>query len=114
MPTYDYRCEKCGHIFEAFQQMTAAPLTECPECQGPLQRLIGGGTGLIFKGSGFYITDYKKSNSSTSNVSKKEKSADSSASATTGEKKAEPSEKKEKSEKPDKPDKTDKSDKAAA
>jgi putative FmdB family regulatory protein len=113
MPTYDYRCEKCGHTFEAFQQMSAALLSECPECKGPLQRLIGGGTGLIFKGSGFYITDYKKSNSSTSNASKKEKPADPAASATS-EKKAEQPEKKEKTEKTDKPDKPDKSDKAAA
>jgi len=59
MPTYDYKCKKCGHRFEAFQRMTDEPLKECPECNGEVQRLISGGTGLIFKGSGFYITDYK-------------------------------------------------------
>lgn len=59
MPTYDYSCKKCGHRFEAFQRMTDEPLKECPECKGEVQRLISGGTGLIFKGSGFYITDYK-------------------------------------------------------
>ena len=64
MPTYDYQCTKCGHTFEAFQSMTEEPLKKCPECNGKVKRLIGGGSGLIFKGSGFYITDYKKSNSS--------------------------------------------------
>ena len=60
MPTYDYRCESCGHQFEAFQSIKADPLTDCPECSKPdLKRLIGGGAGLIFKGSGFYETDYK-------------------------------------------------------
>ena len=59
MPTYDYQCESCSHHFEAFHAMSAEPLSECPVCGGHVQRLIGGGTGLIFKGSGFYITDYK-------------------------------------------------------
>ena len=61
MPTYDYRCKTCGHRFEAFQAITADPLTKCPICHGQVTRMIGGGNGLIFKGSGFYITDYKKS-----------------------------------------------------
>jgi putative FmdB family regulatory protein len=61
MPTYEYRCKKCGHRFEEFQTITAAPLTECPAChQKSLTRVIQGGAGLIFKGEGFYITDYKK------------------------------------------------------
>lgn len=60
MPTYDYQCGECQHAFEAFQSITANPLTECPECKkGALKRLIGSGAGLIFKGSGFYCTDYK-------------------------------------------------------
>jgi putative FmdB family regulatory protein len=59
MPTYDYRCKSCGYEFEAFQAMSDAPLKECPECQGTVQRLIGGGAGLIFKGSGFYVNDSK-------------------------------------------------------
>lgn len=60
MPTYDYKCEKCGYKFEELQSMSAAPLTECPQCKGKVKRLISGGTGMIFKGSGFYATDYKK------------------------------------------------------
>ncbi|ACB77096.1 FmdB family zinc ribbon protein [Opitutus terrae] len=61
MPTYEYACQKCGHTFEQFQSMHDAPLKKCPECKKlGLKRLIGGGAGLIFKGSGFYITDYKK------------------------------------------------------
>ena len=60
MPTYEYQCKKCGYIFDAFQSMTDEPLKICPECKGKLKRLIGSGSGLIFKGSGFYITDYKR------------------------------------------------------
>jgi putative FmdB family regulatory protein len=60
MPTYDYQCDACHHAFEAFQSITAAPLVECPKCQkASLKRLIGAGAGPIFKGSGFYCTDYK-------------------------------------------------------
>lgn len=60
MPTYDYRCNSCDHAFEAFQMMSAKPLTTCPECNtDALERLIGTGAGLIFKGSGFYETDYR-------------------------------------------------------
>ncbi len=60
MPTYEYACSKCGHHFEQFQSMRDLSLTKCPKCKKPaLKRLIGGGAGLIFKGSGFYITDYK-------------------------------------------------------
>lgn len=64
MPTYDYQCEKCGIQFEAFQSMTADRLTDCPEsdCDGQVKRLIGTGAGLLFKGSGFYITDYRSDN----------------------------------------------------
>ena len=60
MATYEYKCTKCGDVFEATQKMSDDPLTKCPKCDGPVERLISGGTGLIFKGSGFYITDYKK------------------------------------------------------
>jgi putative FmdB family regulatory protein len=65
MPTYDYVCTKCGHELEVFQSMKDEPLKKCPKCkkQG-LKRLLGGGAGLIFKGSGFYITDYKKKSAS--------------------------------------------------
>ncbi len=60
MPTYEYECEKCGHKFELFQKMSAAPVRRCPECRGKVHRLIGTGGGIIFKGSGFYETDYKR------------------------------------------------------
>ncbi len=61
MPTYEYACPKCGHEFEQFQSMRDEPLKKCPKCKkAGVKRLIGGGAGLIFKGTGFYITDYKK------------------------------------------------------
>ena len=60
MPTYEYACQKCGHEFEHFQSMNDAVLKKCPKCKkAGLKRLVGGGAGLIFKGTGFYITDYK-------------------------------------------------------
>ena len=65
MPTYAYRCSQCGHEFEEYQQMTADPLIRCPSCGGDtLARVMGTGSGVIFKGSGFYKTDYKKESSS--------------------------------------------------
>ena len=63
MPTYEYECRSCSHSFEAFQSMSEDPLSSCPECGGPVRRLIGGGTGIIFKGSGFYVNDSRKSSS---------------------------------------------------
>ena len=59
MPTYEYECKKCKLRFEKFQQMSDAPLKKCPQCGGSVQRLIGKGGAVIFKGSGFYATDYK-------------------------------------------------------
>ncbi len=60
MPIYEYECSDCGHHLEELQTMSEAPLVKCPECgKDTLKRLIGGGGGLIFKGSGFYLTDYK-------------------------------------------------------
>ena len=59
MPTYDYMCLVCHHRFEAFQSMSEKPLDKCPVCGEAVKRLISPGAGLIFKGSGFYITDYK-------------------------------------------------------
>ena len=79
MPTYDYKCSNCNHRFEYFQPMSAEPLTECPECKGLLKRIIGTGAGTIFKGSGFYQTDYKgnsnqnKKNDTTAKSESKEK-----------------------------------------
>ncbi|WP_221029137.1 FmdB family zinc ribbon protein [Actomonas aquatica] len=70
MPTYDYVCTKCEHEFEAFQSMKDEPLKTCPKCKKrALKRLVGGGSGLIFKGSGFYITDYKNKSSGGSEKS---------------------------------------------
>jgi putative FmdB family regulatory protein len=60
MPTYEYKCDNCRHELEAFQSITAKPLRKCPECgKLKLKRLLGTGAGLIFKGSGFYETDYR-------------------------------------------------------
>jgi putative FmdB family regulatory protein len=60
MPTYEYQCEACGHEFEKFQSMSSEPVKVCPKCgKRKVKRLIGTGAGLIFKGSGFYITDYR-------------------------------------------------------
>ena len=60
MPTYEYECDVCCTHFERFQQMSEEPLKECPKCGGSVKRLIGRGSGIIFKGSGFYATDYAK------------------------------------------------------
>ncbi len=61
MPTYEYECSACGHAFEALQTMTEPKLSKCPKCKkNKLARLIGSGSGVIFKGTGFYETDYKK------------------------------------------------------
>ncbi len=59
MPTYEYECRQCGGQFEYLQSIVAPPMEKCETCGGPLTKLISAGTGLIFKGSGFYITDYK-------------------------------------------------------
>ncbi len=63
MPNYDYECQKCGKRFEVFQSMNDAKLTDCPDstCDGTVKRLLGTGGGIIFKGSGFYQTDYRSS-----------------------------------------------------
>lgn len=82
MPTYEYECQKCGHTFEKFQRISEPPSKRCPKCKGAVKRLLGTGAGLLFKGSGFYITDYRSdgykqsakadstSSSSSSSVSK--------------------------------------------
>jgi putative FmdB family regulatory protein len=78
MPTYEYRCKSCGHEFEEFQTMSADPLIMCPKCAKPtLKRLMSSGVGLVFKGSGFYLTDYKKSNTSSGTSAKSELKPDS-------------------------------------
>jgi putative FmdB family regulatory protein len=82
MPTYEYACPKCGHAFEVFQSMKDEPLKKCPKCQKTgVKRLLGTGAGLIFKGSGFYITDYKKTGSSGGGESKSKSSESKSTSS---------------------------------
>jgi putative FmdB family regulatory protein len=76
MPTYDYVCGACGHAFEHFQEMSAKRLRTCPRCKKPrLERQVGTGAGLIFKGSGFYITDYRNKSGGESKTSNDAKTA---------------------------------------
>ncbi len=82
MPTYDYRCSACGHEFEEFQSITAEPFELCPQCgKNTLKRGLGGGAGMIFKGSGFYLTDYKKSGGPSSAKSPSKKPGESTPSS---------------------------------
>jgi putative FmdB family regulatory protein len=81
MPTYEYRCDK-GHAFEEFQSMLADPIQVCPLCGAHAERIISAGAGLIFKGSGFYATDYGRGTSQSTRKSEKAKAdADSKAEA---------------------------------
>lgn len=97
MPTYDYVCSECGYQFEKFQSITAGVLKKCPECgKMKLQRLIGTGSGIIFKGSGFYETDYRKkeggssaSSNSTAKTDTESKSSDKTEAKSTDSKPAE-------------------------
>jgi len=80
VPTYQYRCSECHHEFEEFQSMNDKPLKTCPVCGGKVERIISGGAGVIFKGSGFYITDHRSekylkdaAKDSTQKVTKTEK-----------------------------------------
>ncbi len=61
MPTYQYKCPECGYEFEEFQKMVDSPIETCPKCKGNTHRLVSGGAGFLFKGSGFYITDHRSS-----------------------------------------------------
>lgn len=84
MPTYEYKCKNCSHLFEQFQSMKDAPLRKCPECgKNTLERLIGTGAAILFKGSGFYQTDYR-----TESYKAGEKAASGSASTPSGDGKA--------------------------
>ena len=74
MPTYEYVCRDCHKEFEEFQSITAPPLTTCPFCGGNVERKISAGSGLLFKGSGFYITDYKNNNGNGKAKAKKQSS----------------------------------------
>ena len=94
MPTYEYVCEKCGHEFEKFQSMAATPLKVCPQdlCgqkrwgKGAVKRSISGGAGLIFKGTGFYITDYRSD--SYKEAAKKDSAAPASSASSPSESKS--------------------------
>ncbi len=78
MPTYDYVCRECEHEFEEFQSMTAKPLRTCPECgERRLERLIGTGAGVIFKGGGFYETDYRSESYKKAAEAEKKSTSDS-------------------------------------
>lgn len=74
MPTYEYECRACGHAFETMHGMTAPVLRKCPKCgKLKLERLISGGAGVIFKGSGFYETDYKRKRQGSDSATEREK-----------------------------------------
>lgn len=75
MPTYQYRCPQCGHEFEAFQYITEDAIKECPACHGETRRVITGGSGFLFKGSGFYITDYRSESYKKAAASEKSSSS---------------------------------------
>lgn len=91
MPTYEYECNKCGYRFEEFQKMTEPAVKVCPKCKGKVRRLISSGAGFIFKGSGFYSTDYR-----SSDYKKKEKEEKAGTTKTTETKKTKEEEKKPK------------------
>jgi putative FmdB family regulatory protein len=82
MPTYEYKCNVCGNHFEKFESINSKPRAKCPICGGAAKRLISGGAGLIFKGSGFYATDYRSS--SYKKEAEKDKAAGEPASVTGG------------------------------
>jgi putative FmdB family regulatory protein len=85
MPTYEYACRLCGHQFEIFQSMKDDPMSECPSCgENGLKRLIGLGAGIIFKGSGFYETDYKREGSKKASEPEGGEAAKSDTSTTSG------------------------------
>jgi putative FmdB family regulatory protein len=73
MPTYEYECRECGHAFERFQGINEDPISLCPECEGKVRRLISSGGGLVFKGPGFYATDYRSGGSGGSKSAKGKK-----------------------------------------
>ena len=95
MPTYDYKCKACGHTFALFQSMSENPKKKCPSCgRMALVRLIGTGSGIIFKGSGFYETDYKRRNGKATASHTSHTPKDSGATGTSGESSASKEEKK--------------------
>ena len=110
MPIYGYRCSSCGHEFEVLQRMSDAPLTECPKCGGELKKKLYP-AGVIFKGSGFYSTDYKSGKSSeSSSASNGSGSSSDKTSEKTSDKPAESSKPAAESKAESKPSKSDSSD----
>jgi putative FmdB family regulatory protein len=111
MPTYEYKCTK-GHTFEAFQSIMDEPLTKCPECRSAVRRVINGGMGVIFKGSGFYSTDNKRGSAlsgANGNSKDKDKSSEGSnggSSSSSSEKSSEKSSTEKSSEKSSSKEKT--------
>ena len=101
MPTYEYKCDQCGHGFEEMQSITANALTKCPICNSSIRRVINGGAGLIFKGTGFYITDYKNKKTAGGNGKDKSQKSETSKTESSG-KKTETSKTKDKSSTKDK------------
>jgi len=77
MPTYEYKCRDCGHAFERFQGINEDPISRCPECEGKVRRLISSGGGLVFKGPGFYATDYRSGGSGGSKSPREKKGSES-------------------------------------
>lgn len=73
MPIYDYKCKECNVEFEELQSINDEPIKECPSCKGEVERLISGGSGFIFKGGGFYSTDYKPKTSNIKPIEEKKK-----------------------------------------
>ncbi len=103
MPTYVYRCNECGHEFEEYQSIVDKPLDICPACKGKVERIISGGAGFLFKGSGFYITDhrsesYKKGAAAdTGGTTASSSSSNSTAGSSSDSKSTKPSDKKKSS-----------------
>ncbi len=84
MPTYSYECAQCGHVFDLFHGISAEPQVKCETCDAECHRLIGAGAGIIFKGSGFYETDYKNKSGSNGNGNNNDKSGKESAKSESG------------------------------
>jgi putative FmdB family regulatory protein len=85
MPTYEYECSSCGHRFEKFQSITAPPVKKCPKCGKKVRRLLGTGAGVIFKGSGFYVTDHRSENYKKAAQAEQETTSDKSGGKKAGE-----------------------------
>ena len=102
MPTYDYRCKKCGHTWEIFQSIKAEPIKKCPECKkNQAERVIGPGAAILFKGSGFYLTDYRSESYKKAAAADKPSSSSDNGSKSGGESKPAKSESKPSSKKGD-------------